>query len=206
MSRRRFILPVVLSLVNLVLIGQWLTVLSPDLAANKNQLRSLGAAITSLRHQMDADALILETIDADVRIFTALLGRGMIDPQDRLAATRLLDRLRESHGLSWIQYELAPETLFEDRDARAAGYAIVSTRITIQMSGLYDSDLLNFAQAVIDEIPGHVRPLTFSLKRINAANEENLDSLRQGQTLDFISGEMTFEWNTLRPIDRQAKL
>lgn len=197
---RRFAMPVALGLLNTVLIGLWLAVLTPELDAADLEMRKFRAGNINLRNQIDTVTVDLESIDDNRIKFANLRERGFIDHQNRVGATKLLDRLREIHGLTSIYYEISPETLYDDQATRATGFNIVSTRITVRMRGLFDADLLEFTQSIIDEFPGQIRPLSFSLLKLSAPTEETLNALRKGEKVNFIGGELTFEWNTLRPI------
>ena len=201
---RQYSLPVGLGLFNLFLIGLWLVVLAPQLDALDLEKRQLRASNINLRNQVQANTMALETIDENRLRFADLRQRGFIDRQDRLGATKLLERLRETHGLTSIYYEIAPETLYDDQATRATGFNIVSTRITVRMRGLFDADLLEFAQAIVDEFPGQVRTLSFSLLKINTPTAAILSALRKGELVNFVSGELTFEWNTLLPIVKKT--
>ncbi len=201
---RQNALPVGLGLLNLVLIGLWFAVLTPELDALDLEMRKLRANTINLHNQVDTNTVALETIDDNRLRFAGLRQRGFIDLQDRIGATKLLDRLREVHGLTSIYYEIAPETLYDDQATRATGFNIVSTRITVRMRGLFDADLLEFTQAIIDEFPGQVRPLSFSLLKLSVPTEAILSSLRKGELVNFVGGELTFEWNTLRPLAKNT--
>ena len=203
-AMRGYGLPAGLGLINIVLIGLWFLVLTPKLDALDLEMRMVRASNINLRNQADINAQALEAIDVNREIFNDLRKRGFVEPQDRLGVTKLLDRLREVHGLTSIHYEVAPETLYDDRATRATGFNIVSTRVTVNMRGLFDADILEFSQAIIDEFPGQIRPLSFSLLKLSAPTEETLSLLREGRLVDFVSGQLKFEWNTLRPIEKNT--
>ena len=201
---RGYRLPVGLGLFNILLGGLWFAVLTPEMESLDLEFRQLKAANINFRNQVDLNSQALEAIDENRKIFTGLRERGFIDPQNRLGVTKLLDRLREEHGLTSIYYEVFPETLYDDRATQATGFSIVSTKIKIIMRGLFDADILEFTQAIVDEFPGQVRPLAFSLTKLNEPTETTLRDLREGRLVDFISGELTFEWNTLRPVTKKT--
>ena len=203
-GHREYLLPAGLGLFNAALAGLWFAVLAPQLDSLDLEMRALRAANFGLRNQIDENSMALETIDENRERYTALNKRGFLDPQDRLGVTKLLDRLREIHGLTSIYYEISPETLIDDRTTRATGFNIVSTKIVVSMRGLFDADLLEFTQAIIDDFPGQVRPISFSLVKMGAPTEAILGLLREGKLVDFIGGELTFEWNTLRPISTET--
>ncbi len=203
-AMRGYALPTVLGLVNTVLVGLWFLVLTPSLDTLDLEMRRTRAANINLRNQVDTNVQALEAIDANREIYNGLRKRGFIKLQDRLGVTKLLERLREVHGLTSISYEVAPETIYDDRATRATGFNIISTRVTVNMRGLFDADILEFSQAIIDEFPGQIRPLSFSLLKLSAPTEETLSLLRQGKLVDFVSGQLKFEWNTLLPIEKKT--
>lgn len=203
-ANRNYALPAVLGLINAVLIGIWLMVITPELDALDFEMRKVRANNINLRNLVDKNAQALEAIDENREIFNTLRDDGFVEEQDRLGVTKLMDRLRKIHGLTSIYYEVSPEKATDDQATKATGFHIVSTRISIKMLGLFDADILEFSQAVIDEFPGQVRPLTFSLRKLTSPTETSLSLLRAGRLVDFIAGELTFEWNTLRPVQRNT--
>ena len=202
---RRVGLPVMLAVLNLVLVAVWLGVLAPLTEEFEFRKRATQNATNGLRSQVELTQRNLETMEVSRDRYAALVARGFLDPQDRRGATKLLDKLRADHGLTSIRYEIAPEQVLDDRTTRLTGFAIVSTRISVKMFGLFDADLVEFAQAVIDEFPGQVRPLSFLLQRLTTPTETSLAALREGKLVDFVGGELVFEWNTLRPLVKQAE-
>ena len=203
-AKRGYTLPVGLGVINVVLIGFWFLVLTPTLDSLELDMRKVRAGNINLLNQVDTSTQALEAIDENREIYNGLRKRGFVEAQDRLGVTKLMDRLREIHGLTSIYYEVAPETLYDDRATRATGFNIISTRITVRMRALFDADILEFSQAIIDEFPGQIRPLSFSLLKLTAPTEATLSLLRAGRLVDFVSGELTFEWNTLRPIEKKT--
>ena len=201
---RGYSLTLWLGLFNIILVGLWFGLLTPEVESLDLEFRRLKAANINFRNQVELNSQTLEAIDENRIKFSSLRERGFIDPQNRLGVTRLLDRLREVHGLTSIYYEIYPEVLYDDRATRATGFNIVSTQVKVLMRGLFDADLVEFTQAIIDEFPGQVRPLSFSLERLGEPTEKALRILRDGKLVDFIGGELTFEWNTLRPISKKT--
>ena len=201
---RGYAMPAGLGLINTVLVALWFLVLTPMLDTLDLDMRKARATNIILRNQVDTNNQALETIDENREIFNGLRKRGFVEPQERLGVTRLMERLRAVHGLTSIYYEVAPETLDDSRVTRATGFNIISTRVTVRMRGLFDADILEFSQAIIDEFPGQIRPLTFSLIKLSSPTEETLSLLRQGKLVDFVGGELKFEWNTLLPIEKKT--
>ncbi len=197
---KRVDMPVALAVLNLALVAVWLGVLAPLTEDLEFRKRATQNANSGLRNQIDLTRRTLETMEVSRDRYATLAARGFLDLQDRRGATKLLDKLRANHGLTSITYEISPARVLDDQTTRQTGFAIVSTWVTVRMRGLFDADLLGFTQAIFDEFPGQVRPLSFSLLKLSAPNETTLGTLRKGELVDFVGGELTFEWNTLRPI------
>jgi hypothetical protein len=198
-------MPVLLAIVNVVLLGLWLGVLAPLIEDSEFTKRATQNANAGLRGQVEKVGHWLATIDESRDRYAGLIDRGFLDPQNRLAVARQLDQLRGIHGLTSIHYQITPERVLDDRATRKTGFTIVSTRITVKMLGLFDADLVSFSQAVIDELPGQVRPLSLALQRLTVPTEQSLKALREGTLIDFVGGEFVFEWNTLRPLVKKAE-
>lgn len=198
-------MPLLLAVLNVVLLGLWLGVLAPLAEDYQFRNRSITNANSGLLGQVDEAEYALATMDKSRDRFAGLRNRGFLDPQDRLGVTKQLDQMRSNHGLTSIYYEISPERVLEDRKTRKTGFTVVSTKVTVGMKGLFDADLVSFAQAIIDQFPGQVRPISLSLQRIANPTEANLKILREGSLYNFVGGEFVFEWNTLRPIEKKAQ-
>ncbi len=131
--------------------------------------------------------------------------RPFISPQDRLGAARLLEELRETHALSSIVYKIEPERVADDRALRKTGYWVVSTRITVAMQAMFDANIIDFTQAVVERFPGQVRLLSLTLQQLARPTDANLEALRNGDVVDFAASVLVFEWNTLRPIEKKQQ-
>ncbi len=192
-------LPVVLAALNVALLAVFFSYLEPlssDLEFRRNNLHNSSVRV---RASMDVAAMELEKLAQSGDAYAKLLEQGFLDPQDRLEASKLLDRLRKVYGLTSISYEIAPERTFDDPLVRNSGFTVTSTTITIKMGGLLDTDLIEFVRAVVDELPGQVRLVTLVLERLPTPTDESLAILRDGRSVDLVTGEAVIEWRTLRP-------
>jgi hypothetical protein len=192
-------LPVVLAALNVALLAVFFSYLAPlssDLEFRRNNTQNSSMRV---RASLDVAAMELENLAQSGDAYAKLLEQGFLDPQDRLEASKLLDRLRKANGLTSISYEIAPEKTFDDPVVRNSGFTVTSTRITITMEGLLDTDLIEFVRAVVDELPGQVRLVTLILERLSTPTDESLAILRDGRSVDLVTGEAVIEWRTLRP-------
>ena len=194
-----------LAAINAGLVGLWLGYLDPQVSELGLRSRSLRTMADGIRNAHSARAEEFERMNKNRDRYNDLLDSGFVSPQDRLGAAKLLEELRETHGLSSIQYEIAPEKLIDDQTLRKTGYWVVSTRITVLVQAMFDTNVIDFTQAVVDRFPGQVRVLSLTLQQLARPTAEILEALRNGDVVDFAASELVFEWNTLRPIETQQQ-
>ena len=127
-----------------------------------------------------------------------LLERGILAAQDRLAAVRLLEQLGERHGVNGIQYSFSPQREAPLGPGRLARMTLLSTDLTIEMTGVTDLDLLAFARGVANELQGDVRVVALTLERRAEVEPGVLARLRAGELVDLVGGRLQLEWRTLR--------
>lgn len=194
----QFILPILLAALNAVMLVALISFLQPmiddlDLQYNRqqSQARQLQAKVRSTQRELDLLADSKAT-------FERLLGDGFLDRQNRLAAAKTLERLRGAYGLAGLQYEIRPEARRGDLVPAGQDLSVISTEVSITMRGLLDTDLVAFARAVTDELPGQVRLKSLALQRARTPDEDGLQALRDGQWVSFVQGKAVFEWRTLR--------
>jgi len=174
-------------------------------AGNQASLRDrLAAAIHSLNHERVTVDEDLAYIEANRTEYEALLVRGLAAGQDRLAAARLLEQLRDRHGLHTVRYSFSPQRTAPLGEGRLAQMTLITTEVTIDMTGLTDVDLLAFVSAVTEGFSGDVRVVGLSLQRRFDAAPSLLARLRARERVDLVEGRLQLEWRALRWRDDRA--
>ncbi len=202
---RKFAVIGLLAAINAALVWLWLGYLDPQVSELGLRAKSLRTMAANIRNAHSVKAKEFERMKQSRSRYDSLLDRGFVSPQDRLGAAKLLEKLRETHGLSSIQYAIAPEKLIDDQTLRNSGYWVVSTRITVSMQAMFDANIIDFTQAVVERFPGQVRLLSLTLQQLARPTDANLEALRNGDVVDFAASELLFEWNTLRPIEKKQQ-
>ena len=168
-------------------------------AGNQASLRDqLTSAMRNLNDERTTVAEDLAYLQANQAGYQRLLDRGLLSAPDRLAAARLLERLRVRHRVNGIRYSFSPEREAPVGPGGLARMTLLSTDVTIDMTGITDIDLLAFARAVVTDFPGNVRVVGFSLQRRSAVEPGVLARLRAGERVDLVDGRLQFEWRALR--------
>jgi hypothetical protein len=168
-------------------------------AGNQISTRNrLASTMQNLNSQRTTVAEDLAYIEVNQTSHEMLLEGGLVAAQDRLAAARLLEQLRARHGVNGIRYSFSPQREAPLGPGRLARMTLLSTDVTIDLTGVTDRDLLAFARGVASELPGDVRVVAFSLERRSEILPELLARLRAGEPVDLVDGRLQLEWRALR--------
>lgn len=157
----------------------------------------LANAMQNLNHERATAAADQAYVAANRAVHRTLLARGLTRPQDRLAAAALLERLREAHRLNGIHYSFGPARDLAAGPGRLSRLQIRASDVVIDMNGVTDHDLLGFARAVMEQLPGDVRITTLQLERLGAPARQVLDRLRAGEPVTLVTGRLELEWRSL---------
>jgi hypothetical protein len=76
---------------------------------------------------------------------------------------------------------------------------LLTTEVTVDMSGLTDVDLVAFARAVTDRMPGDVRVTALDVERRQSVDRDLLARIRAGERVALVEGRLQFDWRMLRP-------
>jgi hypothetical protein len=202
--RRALRIPLILLGLNLIG-GVLVTAVVYGYAGGQASLRDrLAAAMHSLNHERATVDEDLAYIEANQAAYEALLARGLVAEQDRLAAARLLEQLRDRHGLHVVRYSFSPQREGPLGEGGLAQMTILTTEVSIDMTGVTDLDLLAFVDSVTDSFSGDVRVVGLSLQRRFDAVPSLLARLRAKERVDVVEGRLQLEWRALRWRDGRA--
>ncbi len=126
-------------------------------------LRQQRTALNQARQQLDHSNQQQKLIAAHQGDYQALVARGFVGPEDRLAwieAVQLANRDARLYGLN---YRLVPRTT--SPSALAQGLPLGQTRMTLSFPLLVETDLARFLDALKARAPGVVRVQGCSLSR-----------------------------------------
>jgi hypothetical protein len=202
--RRALRIPLVLLGLNLIG-GVLVAAVVYGYAGGQASLRDrLAAAMHSLNHERATVDEDLAYIEANQPAYEALLARGLVAEQDRLAAARLLEQLRDRHGLHVVRYSFSPQREAPLGEGQLAQITVLTTEVSIDMTGVTDLDLLAFVDSVTDSFSGDVRVVGLSLQRRFDAVPSLLARLRAKERVDVVEGRLQLEWRALRWRDGRA--
>jgi hypothetical protein len=202
--RRALRIPLILLGLNLIG-GVLVAAVVYGYAGGQASLRDrLAAAMHSLNHERATVDEDLAYIEANQPAYEALLARGIVAEQNRLAAARLLEQLRDRHGLHVVRYSFSPQREAPLGEGQLAQMTVLTTEVSIDMTGVTDLDLLAFVDSVTDSFSGDVRVVGLSLQRRFDAVPSLLARLRAKERVDVVEGRLQLEWRALRWRDGRA--
>ena len=202
--RRALRIPLILLGLNLIG-GLLVAAVVYGYAGGQASLRDrLAAAMHSLNHERATVDEDLAYIEANQAAYEGLLARGLVAEQDRLAAARLLEQLRDRHGLHVVRYSFSPQREAPLGEGQLAQITVLTTEVSIDMTGVTDLDLLAFVDSVTDSFSGDVRVVGLSLQRRFDAVPSLLARLRAKERVDVVEGRLQLEWRALRWRDGRA--
>lgn len=156
-------LPLLLLLVALLLAASgilWGQRQAQDAATALQQQRT---ALNQARQQLDHSSQQQKLIAAHQGDYQALVARGFVGPEDRLAWIEAVQLANRDAGLYGLNYRLMPRTT--SPSALAQGLPLGQTRMTLSFPLLVETDLARFLDALKARAPGVVRVQECSLSR-----------------------------------------
>lgn len=129
------------------------------LAGVETQRAALNAALSRQRQVQREARLIEQHIDA----YRALVARGFIGEENRLAWIEAAQLANRDSGLYGLTYTLSPRTAAPA--PLAAGLPLQLTRMNVKMPLLVETDLTRFLEALRARAPGVVRVERCTLAR-----------------------------------------
>ena len=181
-------LPLLLLAISLVLAasgGAWSWMQARDATLVLQQENStLNLARQQLSHSRQQQRLI----EAHLNDYRALVARGFIGAEDRLAWIEAAQKANRDAGLYGLDYRLTPRTA--SPPALAQGLALAQTSMTLTFPVLLETDLPRFLAALEQRAPGVMRVRSCSLAMRGSAAFEALNQPR-------LQAECELQWFTI---------
>lgn len=136
--------------------------------------------------------------------YDALEKAGFLAEQKRLPAIRILETLRNKHRITGLEYQILPAAILQLGSEEVAGAELVTSNIILSLRGFMDKDLVEFADAVRRELPGHVVVESFEMSKLAQPNAASLARIRAGAGADMVSGKVTMSWRVMRQNEKAA--
>lgn len=181
-------LPLLLLVVSLALAasgGIWSWLLTRDATLALQQKNS---ALNLARQQLSHSRRQQQLVGTHLNDYRALVARGFIGAEDRLAWIEAAQKANRDAGLYGLDYRLTPRTA--SPPALAQGLALEQTNMTLTFPILVETDLPRFLAALKQRAPGVMRVRTCSIFMPDGATFEALNQPR-------MQAECELQWFTI---------
>lgn len=148
-------LPLLLVLAALLLAGAGIWWGGGQAARAAAERSAQQAALDAARRKLDSSRAQQQLIASHLADYRALVARGFVGPEDRLAWIEAAQLANRDAGLYGLDYRLAPRT--PAPPSLADGLALGQTVMTLTMPVLIETDLSRFLTALKARAPGLFR-------------------------------------------------
>jgi hypothetical protein len=151
-------------------------------------LQQRRGALNATHQQLDRSRQQQQLIATHLADYQALVERGFVDAEDRLAWIEAAQNANRDAGLYGLDYRLTPRTT--SPPAIAQGLPLGQTTMTLNLPLLVETDLPRYIAALKARAPGLVRVHGCRLSRLGDAPFEALNQPR-------LQAECELEWFTV---------
>jgi type II secretory pathway pseudopilin PulG len=130
-------------------------------------LQQQNSALNGARQQLDRTRQQQQLIATHLAAYQALVARGFIGAEDRLAWIEAAQQANRDAKLYGLDYRLTPRT--SSLPALAQGLPLGQTTMTLTLPLLVETDLMRFLAALKSRAPGVYRVQGCALSRLNDA-------------------------------------
>jgi len=134
--------------------------------------------------------------------FALLEADGVIVPQDRLLAARLLEQMRDRHRISELLYAFEPQEAEQDRSLRQGDMEVLTTPIKLTMIAVLDRSIAELLVDIEKELPGRVLITRLKLEKVANITPAAELEVAGGGTPGFIRAEADLRWSVIRVPDK----
>lgn len=160
------------------------------LAAGRSALEAKRAEIQKLKEEY----VLLQT---QLRDYKELEAKGFFNDQGRVAAKESFEKLRTVSGVLNAKYGISAGQLIEDPRASEAGYVILSSPISVELSSLDDLDVYSFLKLIQERFAGKVDISSMKMTKTQALDRENIAKISQGLPVDLVTTILQLKWRTM---------
>jgi hypothetical protein len=163
-----------------------------DRVARAEQLKS---ELAGLRTKVETTRKEIARLPELRAKYDAAMADGVLSDQDRQKLVGHLQELVDRHRLSDLHYKLDAQ---QTTPGTATSYALVTTPVSLNLSGLLDSDVMEFWDEVFSGLQSHYQISKVTLERVDADSSTVLAAIRAGHPTALVRSELEFGWVSLR--------
>jgi len=162
-----------------------------DRVAKIDQLRS---ELTGLRAKLETTRKEIARLPELRQKYDAAMSDGVLADQDRQKFVGHSQELADQHRLADLHYKLEAQ---ETAPGMVSGYSLVTTPVSLSLSGLLDSDVLEYWDEILGNLQSHYQITKATLDREEMEPTAALDAIRAGRPAPLVKSELSFRWVSL---------
>lgn len=174
-----------------------LSVFSPKSESAMRQASALRGQIVTLRDETEALKTDMTRFRERSIQFKKISDAGFFNDQSRVLARQRLEEMQIESKLLAARYEIKRARIVNSERASKAGYGILETPITLQLSAIDDVDIYKFIYMLNYTFPGQISIVDMELVRRLEVTPEILKEIGLGRPPEIISAKLNVEWRTM---------
>lgn len=198
LGRRR--VTVLLSLLaSCVLLGGfYFVLLLPQVSASDRTLRTIRGDVSGMESQTQNLKRAYEEFQLNQSDYDRIVAVDFFNTQDRLQIRDRFIKMKQDSGVMNARYEFSPAQLERNAEIEAAGYRIMKSEIYLTIDAADDMSVYKFLYALVNEFPGRVNVVNFSVTRENKGLSTDMyKQILGGPMPSLLIATVKAEWRSI---------
>lgn len=174
-----------------------LSVFAPKAQSALRQANAIRSEVATLRDETEALKTDMTRFRERSIQFAKIGEAGFFNDQSRVLARQRLEEMQIQSKLLAARYEIKRALIVNSERAGKAGYGVLETPITLQLSAVDDMDIYKFIYMLNYTFPGHISIVDMELVRRQEVTPEILKEIGLGRPPEIISAKLNIEWRTM---------
>ena len=133
--------------------------------------------------------------------FDKIVEKGFFQPQRRLELAKIFTDLQDKSGVLNVRYDVLPGEIEDFQKAQDIEHRMMKSEMKIEVDAFMDEDVIAFIKGLENDLPGHVKITSLSLRRRGQLDQTALEQISEGNKPLLVQAEIGAEWRNLVPLD-----
>ncbi len=196
---RRIVVLVALLGLNAMFAAVHYLYIMPETQERAQQAKQMSSKISTLQSDINRLQIEFAQLNDQKAEFEALQAKGFFSKQDRSQASQILEKIQKSAGVITAVASVKPGTLVDNEEAKKAGYKILASPMSIEITALDDRDVYKYIHLLRQYFPGHIGIVSTEVKLAAPLTKTLLRSVSAGENPVLVNAKLEVLWQTLIP-------
>lgn len=175
--------------------------LLPHTEEMEDQYYAARRDISAVEDVISGHKSAFEAFSDQRREFDKVVDKGFFKSQRRLELAQIFADLQEETGLLNVRYDVLPGEIEDHDKAAEIEHRMMKSAMSIEVDAFMDADIVAFVKGLKENLPGHVKVVSLSLRRRGNLDQQALEQISEGNKPLLVQAELKAEWRNLVPID-----